>query len=520
MAIYHFSTQVASRSAGRSAVAMAAYRSGERLIDERTGETKFYRREVQPETVILAPEHSPAWVKDRNRLWNEVEKSEKRKDSQLCREINVALPKEFSPELQKRVLLDYCQKQFVDRGMIVDVAIHRDDPNNPHAHIMLTMRDITPEGFGKKNREWNPDFAFGKVQNAKGYVDWRAAWAEQVNQELERMGLTDRIDHRSLEAQGSDRLPTVHEGPDVREMERRGIQTDRGDLNRAVAEYNGLVVSLASYRKEKDTLEREAAPVVAVAPVESHEKQMAVLIQKGKEIKGKVERIDVDLQKVQERLQYYSEQQQRIADRNRLEKQIGELQQSGRGLLGLYNKNSKEIMELQRKAERLDERIQEHRSFAPSDREAVELQAKHKQLEQTKKELSGQFFAVRNKVKQLETGQEKMADRPGNMTLRQAIYSLKDKVVGVPMRYVEADLDKQLEKAKFSNRGGVEELHYRLQDGTERSVLFQNVFMNGAQRSAMFDIFSAAASAASKQLQHDDRARQQQMKKKRREMER
>lgn len=239
MAIYHFSSQVASRSAGRSAVAMAAYRSGERLIDERTGEVKFYRRQVQPETVILAPEHSPAWVQDRNRLWNEVEKAEKRKDSQLCREINVALPREFSAELQKRVLLDYCQKQFVDRGMIADVAIHRDNPENPHAHVMLTMREITSAGFGKKVRDWN----------AKELLEtWRAEWANCANRALERAGYQERIDHRSLEAQGSELLPTVHEGPHVRQMERRGIRTERGDLNRAVAEYNRLITSLESYR--------------------------------------------------------------------------------------------------------------------------------------------------------------------------------------------------------------------------------------------------------------------------------
>lgn len=145
----------------------------------------------------------------------------------------------------------------------------------------------------------------------------------------------------------------------------------------------------------------------------------------------------------------------------------------------------------------------------------MELQVQHQQLEQMKKELSGQFFAVRNKVKQLE---EKRQEK--TMTLREAIYSLKDKPTGIPVRYNQDDLDKQLEKATFSNRGGAEHLHYRLQDGTERSVLFQNVFMDRAQRSALFDVFSAAASAASKQLQRDDEARQQQMKKKRREMER
>ncbi|MGM1020263.1 MAG: MobQ family relaxase [Bacillota bacterium] len=205
MAIYHYSTQVASRPAGKSAVAMAAYRSGDRLEDERTGELKFYRRSTPPETIILAPANAPEWVQDRNRLWNEVEKAEKRKDAQLCREINVALPRELNADDQHELLLNYCQEQFADRGMVADVAIHRDNPENPHAHIMLTMRHIGPDGFGQKNWEWNPSFAFGKVQNAEKYIDWRAAWADHTNRALERAGETDRIDHRSFADQGIDR---------------------------------------------------------------------------------------------------------------------------------------------------------------------------------------------------------------------------------------------------------------------------------------------------------------------------
>ena len=193
MAIYHFSAQVASRSAGRSAVAMAAYRSGQRLEDERTGEMKFYRRASKPQTEIMAPVHSPEWIHDRNRLWNEVEKAEKRKDAQLCREINVALPKEFSTELQTKMLRAFCQREFVDHGMIADVAIHRDDANNPHAHIMLTMREVSPEGFGLKVREWND----------RGLIEqWRENWAKDVNRIFEKANRPERIDHRSLEAQG------------------------------------------------------------------------------------------------------------------------------------------------------------------------------------------------------------------------------------------------------------------------------------------------------------------------------
>ncbi|MDA6082638.1 MobA/MobL family protein, partial [Escherichia coli] len=123
--MYHFSAQVISRGKGQSAVASASYRSGERLTDERTGEMKYYVREVQPDTMILAPSNSPEWVQDRNRLWNEVEKSETRVNSRLAREINIALPRELNHDQQKELIRDYVQKEFIDKGMIADVAIHR-----------------------------------------------------------------------------------------------------------------------------------------------------------------------------------------------------------------------------------------------------------------------------------------------------------------------------------------------------------------------------------------------------------
>ncbi|PEM60355.1 hypothetical protein CN613_28130, partial [Bacillus pseudomycoides] len=121
-----------------------------------TGEIKFYHRGVEPVAFVLAPENAPEWVYDRQVLWNEVEKSEKRSDSQLAREINVALPKELNYEQQEELVKEFVQDNFVNHGMVADVAIHRDDENNPHFHVMLTMRYIDENGFGKKAREWNP----------------------------------------------------------------------------------------------------------------------------------------------------------------------------------------------------------------------------------------------------------------------------------------------------------------------------------------------------------------------------
>ncbi len=264
MAIYHLSAQIIGRSAGRSATAAAAYRAHEKILDERTGITHDYtRRRGEVETFILAPDHAPNWAHDRARLWNEVEKIEKRKDAQLAREINVALPVELTPAQQCDLIREYVEENMVSRGMIADVVIHRDHLENPHAHIMLTMRDISADGFGKKNREWNPDFGFGQVKDAGNYINWREAWANLTNEHLSFYRHEARIDHRTLEAQGIDRLPTIHEGPAVREMEQRGIQTERGEYNRMVQEHAQIVaegkqnvVDFEAFKRQKEQ-ERE-----------------------------------------------------------------------------------------------------------------------------------------------------------------------------------------------------------------------------------------------------------------------
>lgn len=155
MAIYHLSAQVIGRSAGRSSVAAAAYRAGERITDERTGHVHDYTKRQDIEREIITPEGAPAWMQERARLWNAVEAVEKRKDAQVARELNIALPKELTPEQQREMVHRYVKEEMVSKGMVADVAIHRNDPNNPHAHIMTTMRDVSPEGFGTKNREWN-----------------------------------------------------------------------------------------------------------------------------------------------------------------------------------------------------------------------------------------------------------------------------------------------------------------------------------------------------------------------------
>ncbi|PPA69409.1 MobQ family relaxase [Jeotgalibacillus proteolyticus] len=171
MAPYHFSVQVLSRSNGQSAVASAAHRSGERLLDQRSGEIKIYRRTLQPETMIISPLHAPEWVQNRSRLWNEVENSETRKNSQLAREIKMTLPLELSEVQQTDLVKDFVRTEVVRNGMIADIAIHRENPKNPHAHILLTTREISKDGFTVKNRDWN-DRAL--------LMQWRKKWAALI----------------------------------------------------------------------------------------------------------------------------------------------------------------------------------------------------------------------------------------------------------------------------------------------------------------------------------------------------
>ena len=202
MAIYHLRASVISRSAGRSATAASAYRVAERITDRRTGLTFDYAaRGGVDHTEILAPDHAPDWVFDRSELWNRVEESETRKNSQVAREVRVALPDELTHAQRVALVRDYAQAQFVDRGMVADIALHapgrEGDERNHHAHILLTTREVDASGFTTKNRDWN------KVEVLEG---WREAWARDSNAALERAGIEDRVDHRTLVAQRDEAL--------------------------------------------------------------------------------------------------------------------------------------------------------------------------------------------------------------------------------------------------------------------------------------------------------------------------
>jgi hypothetical protein len=246
MAIYSLSVGVISRSDRYHATAAAAYRAGELIHDERSGLSFDYTRRCGVwHKEIIAPDEAPAWMSDRSQLWNAVEAGEKRNDAQLARGVMAALPHELSHEQRLELVRGFIRDEITPRGMVADVAIHapdrESDERNWHCHMLLTLRRIDGDGFAKtKARDWN---------SKELLQHWREAWANHCNASLEAAGSDERIDHRSLAAQGIDREPTSHLGSAASTFERRGWHTDRGDLNRDVqdgnAELDQLVAELA-----------------------------------------------------------------------------------------------------------------------------------------------------------------------------------------------------------------------------------------------------------------------------------
>ena len=305
IAIYHMSAKVVSRGAGRSAVAASAYLSCSRMYNDYDGVQHDYTRKhgLIFQEVLLPPMAPPEW-KDREQLWNAVERTEKTKDSRLAREFVVALPIELSREAQISFLCDFIQKNFVDMGMCADFAIHDTDGHNPHAHILLTVRPLEADGtwqyktqkeylcirngeekgftasefkaaqtegwekqypykVGKKKVYMTPSAAqehgyiradkhpkstrFGRQNpvseqwnSEEQLCDWRKAWADSINHTLQEHQIDARVDHRSFADQGRDEQPTIHEGYHARDMEKKGLISDRCEINRQIRSDNRL----------------------------------------------------------------------------------------------------------------------------------------------------------------------------------------------------------------------------------------------------------------------------------------
>jgi ATP-dependent exoDNAse (exonuclease V) alpha subunit len=235
-----------------SVVAKAAYRSGQSLEDEKRDKTYNYRSRTQEVAYseIMAPANAPAWLKEpvpdkaagtkkqhdvRQKLWNEIERVEKRKDSTLAREFVLSLPRQLDREQQIELVRGWCQSEFVDKGFVVDLAVHKSKGGkNPHAHVLVTTRPVTPDGFGKK-----PDTA-GKFngRGVAGYgaksdlMQWRESWCNAENKALEKAGRPERADHRSLKARGIDKIPEPKIGVEATAMKRKGKLLDPENFKR------------------------------------------------------------------------------------------------------------------------------------------------------------------------------------------------------------------------------------------------------------------------------------------------
>jgi hypothetical protein len=230
MAIYHFSVKTISRSSGRSVVAAAAYRSGEKLVCDFYGKEQDYTRKSGVEHAqIYAPDNTNEKLLDRQTLWNAVEKSERRKDALLAREFEIAFPSELNAEQRKKMLDELCQNLVQKHGVIVDAAIHAphthggSDERNYHAHIMFTTRSIDPQNgefSAKKYRDFSRDSGTQTVS------EWREHFAMLTNNHLEKAGYDVRVDHRSYKEQDLGLEATVHEGNKITQLRRRGIETE------------------------------------------------------------------------------------------------------------------------------------------------------------------------------------------------------------------------------------------------------------------------------------------------------
>ena len=266
MALFHLNVTQIKRSKGQSAIAAAAYRAGEKLHSEYYGETSDYTKKhgvICSE--ILLPDHAPKEYADRQTLWNAVEKAERGKNAQLAYSFDIALQNEFSLDENIDLARQFLLEHFVSRGMVVDFAIHVPDKEdggiqNPHFHVMAPIRPIEANGkWGmKQHRVYELDEDGNRLLDTDGnYIFnavpttdwgspetleyWREQWAAMCNAKFEEKGIGERIDHRSYERQGIDLLPTIHEGPAVRQMEAKGIRTDKGEFNRWIKATNSVI---------------------------------------------------------------------------------------------------------------------------------------------------------------------------------------------------------------------------------------------------------------------------------------
>ena len=258
----HTHVDIVTRSSGGRVVAKAAYNARDRLRDERYGKLEDYtKRHDLVFSKIFLPEHIPKEFSNREYLWNEVEKIEKSKNSQLARNLLFTLPRELNEEDRIKLISEFIEENFTSKGMIADCNIHNplasDNEEQPHVHILLTLREIDSEGKWKPKcrKEYILDENGEKIKIKSGNYksrkvnlndwnepdkakEWREDFSKKANEYLEKNGINKRIDPRTFEEQGREELPQIHLGTSSYQMEKKGIATERGNHNRKIIAFN------------------------------------------------------------------------------------------------------------------------------------------------------------------------------------------------------------------------------------------------------------------------------------------
>ena len=429
IAIYHCSIKIVSRGKGKSAVAAAAYRSGEKLTNEWDGLTHDYTKKggvVHSE--ILLPAHAPPTFSDRSTLWNSVELSEKSNNAQLAREVEIALPVELSREEQTRLVWEYCSSQFVSKGMIADFNLHDTGGGNPHAHILLTMRPLDEKGawLPKSKKEYVLDENGERIRLPSGryktrkvdLVDWnnrenaevwRRAWADLANEFLERNDCPERIDHRSYGRQGIEQIPTVHVGVSATQMEKKGIVTERGELNRNIKAANRILREIRRLvRGLKDWIaelkERKAALLEALAEARAQASEPTIpqllaryMEQRGEEradwtSKGKLKGAVSDFNKVQAAMEFL--RQKEISTVETLDRQLDGISETAVAIRDSMRKAERRIKDI----DTLLSHIENYEKYKPVYREYAAIgwkKQKEKFAEAHRSELDAYRAAAR-----------------------------------------------------------------------------------------------------------------------------
>jgi len=406
--LYYFDATIIGRGSGRSALGAAAYRmggvlrsaayrAGEELRDD-TGEIvhDYTRKGGVLYSEIILPNNAPPEFADRQILWNAVDARENRKDAQLAREIVVALQREFDAQENMEVLREYMRENFVDKGMIADFSIHNKGDDNPHAHIMLTTRHVTPEGFGLKNTDWNKKELF---------AEWRKSWADVNNRMFERKGLDERIDHRSYKEQGIDREPMLHLGVEASAKEKRGIRTRRGDINR---------------ERQARNEERAAKKAAEKAKYEQKTTENAMLNEKTANDQHTIEKTAQHLNKIKE---YYITLEKDLAElipeRNEIRAELPRLTFRAESI----DEHAKNIEVLQNKVAELQETRQHLHFLQRTKKQETDEKIKHAQQELKRAEI---FFVNRFGInpdqapKEIKRLQEKAREKQADLNTKNA----------------------------------------------------------------------------------------------------